>query len=76
MVDNTKFSNIRVKKIRSPKVNRNPLFKSFKKEFTKTVQQLDHKKIKLKSKNKNKKNKNKNTIIDIPKTKSERIKLI
>ena len=44
MFDNTKFSNIRVKKIRSPKVNKNPLFK---KEFTKTVQQLDHKQIKL-----------------------------
>ena len=58
MVDNTKFSNIRVKKIRSPKVNRNPLFK---KEFTKTVKNLDNKKIKLKSKKKNK-----NTILDIP----------
>ena len=66
MVNDNKFNtiNIRVKKIKSPKVNRNPLFKSFKKEFTKTVQQLDHKKIKLKSKRKN--NKNKNTIIDIP----------
>ena len=58
MVDNTKFSNIRVKKIRSPKVNRNPLFK---KEFTKTVKNLDNKKIKLKSKKKKK-----NTILDIP----------
>jgi hypothetical protein len=66
MVNDNKFNtiNIRVKKIKSPKVNRNPLFKSFKKEFTKTVQQLDHKKIKLKSKRK--KNTNKNTILDIP----------
>jgi len=66
MVNSNKFNtiNIQVKKIKSPKVNRNPLFKSFKKEFTKTVQQLDHKKIKLKSKRK--KNTNKNTVLDIP----------
>ena len=66
MVNDNKFNtiNILVEKRRTPKVNRNPLFKSFKKEFTKTVQQLDHKKIKLKSKRK--KNTNKNTILDIP----------
>ena len=66
MVNSNKFNtiNIQVEKRRTPKVNRNTLFKSFKKEFTKTVQQLDHKKIKLKSKRK--KNTNKNTILDIP----------
>ena len=45
-----KFKFIQVRKLKSPKVRKNPLIKSFKKEFVKNVQDLNHKKIKLKSK--------------------------
>ena len=47
-----KFNFIKVKKLKTPKRNRNNFIKSFKKEFTKTIQDLEHKKIKIKPKSK------------------------